>query len=57
MVATARSGTHPQMGEVLIGFDEHVLGDVLSLDVVAGEADRGREDHVLIGTHKSREFG
>src|ERR1700729_4168880 len=42
---------------MLIGPDEHFLGYVLRLAVVAGQPGGSRKNHVLIGTHKCRELG
>jgi hypothetical protein len=43
--------------EVLVGSQEDLLRYVLRLPIIAGQAGRGRENHILIRTHKGRELG
>ena len=49
----ARRGAGLQVLEVLVRLQEHFLGDVLGLPVVADEPGRGGENHILIGTHEA----
>ena len=43
--------------EMLIGSQEDLLRNVLRLPVIAGQAGRSRENHILIRTHEGRELG
>src|SRR5882757_11164163 len=52
----ARRHTGAQIREMFVGADEHLLGNVLRLRVVARQAGGSRKNHVLIGTHECRKL-
>ena len=39
--------------EVLVGLQEHFLGNVLGLPIVPNEAGGSRKNHILVGTHEA----